>query len=137
MRLSKPRWVRLIDNAQRHAGGVEVRLRARADGLVVEVCDRGPGLAAEALEKVYEPFFRGDVARARSTAGFGLGIPTAARLLRRFGGELQIVSRRGGGLRVVVTPPKAEIPFQYLGRGRDDKTTQSADFNAAMMESSR
>jgi two-component system osmolarity sensor histidine kinase EnvZ len=99
--------IRLVDNAVRFGGRATVRLVDDADGRRLEVLDEGPGLSAENLARIYEPFFRGDAARARDTGGFGLGIPTAERLLKRFGGRLAIVNRPEGGLKACVWPPLA------------------------------
>lgn len=99
--------IRLVDNAVRFGKRAHVRLIDDAEGLRIEVLDQGPGLTAEALARIYEPFFRGDDARARDTGGFGLGIPTADRLLKRFGGKLEIANRAEGGVRASVWPPLA------------------------------
>ncbi|MBU1375910.1 MAG: HAMP domain-containing protein [Alphaproteobacteria bacterium] len=100
--------VSLVENAVRHGGGAEVELVATGRGPVrIDVRDHGPGMAPEDLAHVFEPFFRADKARARNTAGFGLGVPTAARLLRRFGGDLAIVNAADGGLLVSIQPPLA------------------------------
>ena len=98
--------LRLIDNAVRFGGRATVRLRG-GDGPVIEVLDDGPGLTIDAMARIYEPFFRGDAARARDTGGFGLGIPTAERLIKRFGGRLAIDNRDGGGVSAKVWPPAA------------------------------
>jgi signal transduction histidine kinase len=100
--------VRLVENGVRHGGGAEVRLIAGPDGSPrIEVRDHGPGMSPEDLAHVFEPFFRADGARARNTAGFGLGVPTATRLLRRFGGDLEIANAPDGGLVVSIHPPLA------------------------------
>ncbi|NGM49472.1 HAMP domain-containing histidine kinase [Caulobacter sp. 602-2] len=101
--------IRLVDNAVRFGGKAKVRLVADdPEGPRIEVLDQGPGLTDEVLARIYEPFFRGDAARARDTGGFGLGIPTADRLLKRFGGRLQIANRDGGGVTASVWPPAGE-----------------------------
>ena len=101
--------IRLVDNAVRFGGKAKVRLVVDdAEGPRIEVLDQGPGLTDEVLARIYEPFFRGDAARARDTGGFGLGIPTAERLLKRFGGRLQIANRDGGGVTASVWPPVGE-----------------------------
>jgi signal transduction histidine kinase len=98
--------IRLIDNAVRFGGQAKVRLTADGpDGPLIEVLDQGPGLTDEAMARIYEPFFRGDAARARDTGGFGLGIPTAERLIKRFGGKLAITNREGGGVSARIWPP--------------------------------
>ena len=99
---------RLVENAVRHGGGAEVALVTGPDqGVRIVVRDHGPGMAPEDLAHVFEPFFRADQARARNTAGFGLGVPTATRLLRRFGGDLDIENAPDGGLMVSIKPPLA------------------------------
>jgi signal transduction histidine kinase len=100
--------IRLIDNAVRFGGQAKVRLSDGPDGPLIEVLDHGPGLTDEAMARIYEPFFRGDAARARDTGGFGLGIPTAERLIKRFGGRLVIGNREGGGVSARVWPPVAQ-----------------------------
>jgi two-component system osmolarity sensor histidine kinase EnvZ len=98
--------IRLVDNAVRFGGQASVRLVADGpDGPLIEVLDQGPGLTADAMARIYEPFFRGDAARARDTGGFGLGIPTAERLIKRFGGRLVIGNREGGGVSARIWPP--------------------------------
>ncbi|WP_454758591.1 ATP-binding protein [Caulobacter segnis] len=99
--------IRLIDNAVRFGGQAKVRLADGPDGPLIEVLDHGPGLTDEAMARIYEPFFRGDAARARDTGGFGLGIPTAERLIKRFGGKLVIGNREGGGVSARIWPPVA------------------------------
>jgi len=97
--------IRLVDNAVRFGGQAKVRLVDGPDGPLIEVLDQGPGLTADAMARIYEPFFRGDAARARDTGGFGLGIPTAERLIKRFGGRLVIGNREGGGVSARIWPP--------------------------------
>jgi len=57
------------------------------------VSDSGPGIAAEHLEHVTEPFYRTDGSRTRTTGGFGLGLHLASLVAQAHNGELQINSR--------------------------------------------
>lgn len=98
--------IRLVDNGVRYGGGAEVELRLASGAPEIHVRDHGPGIPPQDLGRIYEPFFRVDDARARDTAGFGLGIPTAQRLLHRFGGEMEARNREGGGLDVTIWPPR-------------------------------
>jgi len=100
---------RLVDNAVRFGGGAEVILDESGPAPTILVRDHGPGMSAEDLAQIYQPFFRADAARARDTGGFGLGVPTAARLLTRFGGGIDIANAPDGGLLVTVTPPPAGL----------------------------
>ena len=54
--------------------------------------DRGPGIAAEYLPKITEPFYRPDASRTRKTGGFGLGLHLAKLIAEAHGGVLAIES---------------------------------------------
>jgi signal transduction histidine kinase len=97
----------LMENACKYGQRATVRLRQAEDGWLVEIEDDGPGIPSRHFGDVLEPFFRLDEARGRTTKGFGLGIPTAHRLLTRFGGGLSFSSGAAGGLVVTVRIPPA------------------------------
>ena len=78
-------------------------MRGRA--WIILIDDDGPGLSEEHFQDILDPFFRLDQARSRNTKGFGLGIPTAHRLMTRFNGGLSFGKSTLGGLRVIVTMP--------------------------------
>lgn len=79
----------LIQNAIRHTpadGSVTVRARPLAGGVEVEVDDEGEGIPAEAGDRVFEPFYRGDAARSDEGAGLGLAISKA--IVEAHGGRI-------------------------------------------------
>ena len=88
----------LLDNAVRHADAqVEVALATSADGAVVlDVRDDGPGVPPEHRDRVFDRFFRGDVARTPRTGGSGLGLAIARRVAERHHGTL--TREAGAGL---------------------------------------
>jgi signal transduction histidine kinase len=92
----------LLDNARKHAPGSAVTLRiGELDGVVVlYVEDRGPGVPAALRERVFE---RG--ARGEESAGSGLGLCVAKRLMAEQGGTIACRSRRGGGASFVLGFP--------------------------------
>src|SRR3989344_3228505 len=63
----------LVGNAIRYGGSAEVTLHDAVDALTIEVRDHGPGLPAEELERVMEPFYRVEASRNRQSGGAGLG----------------------------------------------------------------
>lgn len=95
----------LIKNALQYGSQVLITIRSAPEGWWIDVADDGPGISEQHFEAVLYPFFRGDAARARDTSGFGLGIPTAHRLLRRFGGAIAFGRSAGGGAVVSVRVP--------------------------------
>jgi len=101
----------LVENAARHAPtGVPVRLSAARVGgdLVITVVDRGPGVAAEDRERIFESFQRlGDVPGG---SGVGLGLAVARGLARSLGGDVTAEETIGGGLTMVVRVPEAPAP---------------------------
>ncbi|GAA4233566.1 signal transduction histidine kinase [Streptosporangium album] len=87
----------LTDNAVRHAGSmVTVRLAMDGAGAVLDVCDDGPGIAAEQREVVFDRFVRLDEARNRDSGGSGLGLAIARDIAVRHGGSLKVVEKGSG-----------------------------------------
>ncbi len=72
--------------------------RARAEGVLISVLDRGPGIPEDQLEAVMQPFFRLEHSRSRDTGGTGLGLAIAQQLAQAIGGSLKLRNREGGGL---------------------------------------
>ena len=98
----------LVDNAVHYGGGATIRLVDEPGAVAILVEDRGPGIPADALSRVLEPFVRLDSARARDTVGFGLGLPIVARIVEEEGGTLTLANRAGGGLRATIRLPRPD-----------------------------
>lgn len=98
--------VNLVTNAIHYGGSAAVRLSVPDPGAVlVEVEDDGPGIPPAELDRVFEPFHRGEPSRSRETGGVGLGLPIARNIIRAHGGDVALANRSAGGLRVTVTLP--------------------------------
>ncbi len=78
---------------------LELALTRTADHLTIQVADRGPGLPAGDVERLFEPF-----ATSRPD-GIGLGLPLAQRILELHGGTLNLRGREGGGTVAVAALP--------------------------------
>ena len=90
----------LTTNAMRYTDpDVEVRLRAVAsDGRVrIEVLDRGPGIPAADVPKIFDRFYRSDLARSRATGGNGLGLAVVASIVSSNHGRYGVESVEGLG----------------------------------------
>lgn len=98
----------VLRNALRHSppgGVVEVAARRVAAGIVVEVADRGPGVAEAGLARIFEPFARGD--GGAEGKGYGLGLAIARAVAGLHGGCIRAANREGGGLTVAIDLPAA------------------------------
>jgi two-component system sensor histidine kinase KdpD len=101
--------VNLLDNSIKYAPedkSIEIVARVANGRLILEVADRGPGVPAEDLAKVFDKFFRIPV--PEGAGGTGLGLAICKGLVEAHGGEIRAENRRGGGLRVVITLPIRE-----------------------------
>lgn len=81
----------LLRNALRHAGpACRVTITgARENGdAVLSVRDDGPGVAPEALRRIFEPFYRSDASRTRETGGVGLGLSIVKTCIETCGGDV-------------------------------------------------
>ena len=102
----------MLENASRYAGDQPVAVRGRAAGrqAMLRISDRGPGIARQDLERVFEPFHR---AREGDGAGSGLGLAIARGFLEANGGRIRAESLPGQGTSFVISLPlPARVPAQ-------------------------
>ncbi len=95
----------LIDNAAKYGERARVELEKIDDQIVVCIDDDGPGIPESECEKVFEPFYRIERSRSRETGGVGLGLSVARTIIRAHGGDIEVVNRPEGGLRLRVNLP--------------------------------
>jgi signal transduction histidine kinase len=84
---------------------LEKRERAGREEAVVRVTDCGDGVPPDALEKLFQPFYRLDDARGRQTGGVGLGLAITERAVRFHNGHVVATNRAEGGLMVEIYLP--------------------------------
>jgi signal transduction histidine kinase len=96
----------LLDNALRYGGKADIKPRDSEDAVILTIADNGPGIPPEALDKVFEPFFRLEGSRARESGGTGPGLSIACNIARSHGGELVLRNRPQGGLIAELTLPR-------------------------------
>ncbi|ROQ24301.1 ATP-binding protein [Gallaecimonas pentaromativorans] len=94
----------LLSNACRYADRIDVGLEKRGAQWFLTVDDNGPGVPEEMLDKIFEPFYRGDPARGhQGKTGLGLAIAQAAA--KAMAGELKVSRSALGGLRFALSLP--------------------------------
>ena len=106
----------LLDNAVKFSpagGAIDVDLSSDDATSVVTVTDAGPGIPADAQSRIFERFYRVDVARSRvdasATSGAGLGLAIARRIAEAHGGRLELAESRPGR-----TTFRATVPLRSL-----------------------
>lgn len=86
-------------------GCLTVRLRRQEDNAILQVIDTGMGIPQDAIEHVFERFYRVDKARSRATGGSGLGLAIVRTIVQRNRGEIDVASTVGEGTTFTVTFP--------------------------------
>jgi signal transduction histidine kinase len=99
----------LIQNAIKYGGQAGITTEIAPTSVIVHIDDDGPGIPADKLAAVLEPFVRLEGSRSRETGGVGLGLTIANANIEADGGRLSLVNRAGGGLRASVTLPRAAV----------------------------
>jgi two-component system sensor histidine kinase BaeS len=99
----------LLENAAHHATAPgPVTVAARLDGAQVQasVADAGPGVADEALPRLFDRLYRVDSARTRAAGGAGLGLSICKSIVEAHGGTIAARRSAAGGLEIVIRLPR-------------------------------
>jgi two-component system, OmpR family, sensor kinase len=84
---------------------VDVTVERSDGGLAIRIRDRGPGVPASDLERIFEPFYRVAESRDRDTGGEGIGLAITSQVMVAHGGTATANNHIGGGLEVVLRLP--------------------------------
>ncbi|WP_207462008.1 ATP-binding protein [Azospirillum sp. SYSU D00513] len=119
-------FINLLSNAIKftESGSVTLRVRYRSQIAEFEVQDTGPGIRPQDLERIFEPFERGQAAQGQMVPGMGLGLTITKLLTEVMGGEITVASRLGEGstfkVRMMMSaalPSAAAAQPEHLIRG--------------------
>ena len=102
----------VLRNAVRYSpegARVDVAVERGEHGLTVSVCDHGPGVPPDELERIFEPFYRVAESRDRNTGGEGIGLAITSRVMKAHGGSATADNRAGGGFEVRLNLPLAAL----------------------------
>lgn len=95
----------LVDNAVKHGGSARVSVARSEDDVTLTIDDDGPGIPADRIQAMFEPFARMEESRSRETGGAGLGLALAKAIAEQHDGRLNLANRPEGGLRAVLSLP--------------------------------
>jgi two-component system sensor histidine kinase CpxA len=102
----------VVRNAIRYAPrGSSIEIDLRRSGQMAQICvrDYGPGVPEEALNRIFDPFYRVDSDRNRTSGGLGLGLAIARRAVELHNGRLT-ARNANPGLEVIIELPLAPEP---------------------------
>jgi signal transduction histidine kinase len=94
-----------------HGGAVGVTTHANGAGVEIRVADRGLGIDAADLPRIFEPFYRGRRAVDAQVRGTGVGLSVVRHVIASHKGSIGVDSRVGEGTTVTVRLPVAQ-PFK-------------------------
>jgi signal transduction histidine kinase len=81
-------------------GALNVTLHPNDTHLRIEFADNGPGIAAENLAQIFEPYY------STKETGIGLGLPLTKKIIEEHGGQISVASEPGQGTTFTVTMPR-------------------------------
>ncbi|MCX6858135.1 MAG: ATP-binding protein, partial [Verrucomicrobia bacterium] len=99
----------ILRNARLHApeSNIEVTATRRGDLVSLTIADHGPGVPADSLPRLFDPFYRVDTSRDRQTGGTGLGLAIVKTCLDTCGGTIIVRNREPHGLIFEMELPRA------------------------------
>lgn len=99
----------ILRNARLHApdSDIEITATRKGDGVVLTIADQGPGVPAESLPRLFDPFYRVDSSRDRQTGGTGLGLAIVKTCMATCGGTVTVNNREPHGLIFELELPRA------------------------------
>ncbi|WNG55383.1 response regulator [Archangium gephyra] len=102
-----------LESAEGPRKEIRVTARREADMAVIEVSDTGPGIPAEVLSRLFQPFFT-----TKGSTGTGLGLSISRNIVRRLGGDIAVRSAPGDGTVFTVSlparPVEGEVPVPVV-----------------------
>ncbi|MFN4190951.1 MAG: sensor histidine kinase, partial [Pseudothermotoga sp.] len=102
----------LVDNAIKYTSlkdsgekRVKISISKSESYAIIKVSDTGPGMPREALDRIFDRFYRVDKGRSRKMGGSGLGLSIVKTIVDRHGGEISVESELGVGTTFSVKLP--------------------------------
>lgn len=100
----------LLENAVKYSRpdsrAIEVSVSSDSSAVVVRVADDGVGIPEGDVDRIFDPFFRADPSRSKTTGGYGLGLSICKRVMEAHGGSIAVERPAGRGTSFVLTFPR-------------------------------
>ena len=95
----------LVSNALQYGGNANIGVTRAGNCILITVDDNGPGILADQLQKIFEPFARTETSRNRASGGSGLGLTIARAIAQAHRGSVTLTNRAEGGIRATLSLP--------------------------------
>lgn len=92
----------VVQNAVKYGKRADIAVSVEDDEAVITVRDEGPGVPADKMDSLFEPFVRLETSRNEATGGFGLGLTIAHEIIAAHDGTIVLRNRHEGGLEVEI-----------------------------------
>ena len=103
----------LVSNAVKYSpvgGRIGIRVARKAEQVVVDIMDEGPGIPNDERERIFEPFFQGRTPAGRHVRGTGIGLSVVHECVEAHGGNVGVRVRPTGGSHFRITLPVSYEP---------------------------
>jgi len=103
----------IVSNAVKYSpvgGRIGIRVSRRAEQVVVDIMDEGPGIPNDERERIFEPFFQGKTPTGRHIRGTGIGLSVVQECVEAHGGKIGVRVRPTGGSHFRITLPVTHEP---------------------------
>ncbi len=105
-------FTNILDNAAKYCppeSAVEISVSARNSEIEFAVKDNGPGIPADEIGKIFQPFQKTRIRAATAEPGTGLGLAICKRIIERHGGRIWVQSATGAGAAFFIALPAAKV----------------------------
>ena len=100
-------FINILENSAKYkhkeTGTVTIWCKRAKAAVEIHILDDGPGVSPQAIDKLFDVFYRSDPARSKE--GSGLGLAISAKILQHFAGSIRAEHGQAGGLDVILTLP--------------------------------
>ena len=95
----------LIDNANKYAKEMRIKIEKLNKNIIILLEDDGPGIPKLEYENVFKPFYKLDKARGEAKSSVGLGLSISSDIIRSHGGKIELGKSKLGGLKILISLP--------------------------------
>ena len=95
----------LIDNANKYAKEMRIKIEKLNKNIIILLEDDGPGIPKLEYENVFKPFYKLDKARGEAKSSVGLGLSISSDIIRSHGGKIELGKSKLGGLKIIISLP--------------------------------